>query len=316
MATSRNEVIILIISAAPIIHARTKNVDFRSNLLVVPSHFDSSDVQWVRKYITDSTRYFELANEYGRKVVCSNKNYIITGLSIRIMDLYRLCKKEPQYDRVDGNRVNYAFIGFALDKHTVTEPIDIPYSAYLEQYEKYMDLRWYDSINDSASLLHTKVDYCDLDFPHASNVSNVLNVSEGSHPVAIDSSLVSLEAISAEAIMLAAKCNSFAFCSDLPNATSVVDSQFRIVTSVNAKNINDSIYRSIKDCNSPKITVSSSTSTNKSTSKSTYDLLQGLTTSSQEIAAKKNKYKTLGSIIIAIILVILFVLLLAKKLIF
>ena len=316
MVTSRNKVITMIVSAAPLIHARTKNVDFRSNLLVVPSSFDSIDVQWVRKYITDSTRYFELANEYGRKVVCSNNNYIITGLSIRIGDLYRLCNKEPQYDRVDGNRVNYAFIGFALEKHTVTEPIDIPYSAYLEQFEKYMGLRWNDSINESASLLHTRVEYCNLDFPRAANVSNILNIAPKSHPVAIDSSLASIEAISAEAIMLAAKCDNFAFCSDLPNATSVVDSQFGIVTSANAKSINDSINRSQKSTNSSNITVASTASINKSPARSTYDLLQDLTVSSREKTIKKKTNKLPWAIIITIIVVSLIALLLLKRIIF
>lgn len=306
----------MIISAAPIIHARTKNVDFRSNLLVVPTSFDSFDIQWVRKYITDSTRYFELVNELGRKVVCSNEKHIIVGLSIRIMDLYRLCNREPQYDRVDGNRVNYAFIGFALEKDTVTEPVDISYSNYLEQYEKYMDLRWNDSINSSASLLHTKVDFCGFDFPRAENISNVLNNPEKSIPIAINSDIASIEAISAEAIILAASCDNFAFCSDLPNATSVVDSKFNIVTSTNAKSINDSINRSQKSSNTSKVSGSSPASSNQKTSKSTFDLLQDLTVSSSEKSEKNKMNKSQLIKIITITVISLIVLLLFKKLIF
>ena len=93
--------------AAPIIHARTKDIDFRSGLLTIPEHFNNSDVQWARKYILDSTRYFELAGEDGRWTAFCNEDVVVTGVSIYIENLYKKCNRQPCYAQVDGKRRNY-----------------------------------------------------------------------------------------------------------------------------------------------------------------------------------------------------------------
>lgn len=230
------------ISAAPIIHARTKDVDFRANLLVVPDDFSQQDVQWARKYIADSTRYFELAGNDGRRVVFSNDSFVVSGISIRIGDLYRMCGKQPQYDKVDGNRTNYAFIGLVFRRNQIKNPFDISHCEYLDIFEKYMDLRWSDS-NSPEALLHTKAAYEDITLPKAAQISNVLPMSAGAHPQVVDIKADTLESITAQATMLAAQQPHFAFCSDIPMANCVLEGNFTVVTSPNAKSINESLNK-------------------------------------------------------------------------
>lgn len=230
--------------AAPIIHARTKDVDFRSGLLTIPEHFKDSDVQWARKYILDSTRYFELAGEDGRWVAFCNEDVVVTGVSIYIENLYKKCNMQPCYAQVDGRRKNYAFIGFVIQKSDITEAFDVPYSMLLEQYEKYMKLRWDDSLDDtSKSLSATRAEYQSVNFPTAENVSNVLKLYDRQKKTVLDLGVDSLESILAQLMLIMKdECN-LSFCSDMPNATSVIESQFRIVTSGNAHGIISTIQK-------------------------------------------------------------------------
>ncbi|MDE5696718.1 MAG: hypothetical protein K2I96_04780 [Lachnospiraceae bacterium] len=229
---------------APIIHARTKDVDFRSGLLTIPENFKDSDVQWARKYILDSTRYFELAGEDGRWTAFCNKDVVVTGVSIYIENLYKKCNRRPCYAQVDGRRKNYAFIGFVIQKSDITEAFDVPYSMLLEQYEKYMELRWDDSIDDTSnSLLATRAKYQSVYFPTAEGVSNVLRLYDQQKKTVLDLGVDSLESILARLMLIMKdECN-LSFCSDMPNATSVIESQFQIVTSRNAHGIISTIQK-------------------------------------------------------------------------
>lgn len=230
--------------AAPIIHARTKDVDFRSGLLTIPEHFKSSDVQWARKYILDSTRYFELAGENGRWTAFCNENVVVTGVSIYIENLYKKCNRQPCYAQVDGRRKNYAFIGFVIQKSDITEAFDVPYSMLLEQYEKYMELRWEDSLDDTSnSLSATRAEYQSVNFPTAGDVSNALKLYDRQKKTVLDLGVDSLESILARLMLIMKdECN-LSFCSDMPNATSVIESQFQIVTSKNAYGIINTIQK-------------------------------------------------------------------------
>ena len=232
------------LSAAPIIHARTSEVDFRSDLLVIPANFQPQDVQWARKYILGSTRYFELAGKTGRNVIFSRKDVIVSGLSIRIRDLYQLCGKEPKYHLVDRNRTNYAFIGFVIPTECVTESFDVPYSLYLDVFETYMDLRWNDSVNHPDSFVSTKAPYAPIDFPKAACVSAAIGQS-GLRPWALDADADTLESICAQATMIALQNPGFGFCSDIPMANCVLESSFTVVTSKNARSINETIQKQL-----------------------------------------------------------------------
>lgn len=230
----------MILSAAPIIHARTRDVDFRSNLLVVPEGFGSEQVRWARQYILASTRYFESAGECGRRVVFGNRDLVVTGLSIRIADLYEHCGKAPRYHQVDASkRVNYAFIGFVIPRTCIKEGFDVPESMLLEQFERYMELRWEDALSEPGTLDSTKVPYAQLDFPKAREVSSVLR--PGKIPHAIEEADHNLDSLCAQAALLAAKRPGFAFCSHIPNSKSAAESAFQVVTAKNADSINQGI---------------------------------------------------------------------------
>ena len=230
----------MILSVAPIIHARTMDVDFRSNLLVVPENFGPEQVQWARKFILASTRYFEFSGENGRRVVFGNRDLVVTGLSIRIEDLYKHCGKAPRYHQVDStNRTNFAFIGFVIPGSCVKKGFDVPESMLLEQFERYMALRWEDAVSDQRAFVSTRVPYVQLDFPEAKEISKVLRPSNV--PYAIGETVHDLDSLCAQAALLAAKHPGFAFCSDIPNAKCAVESSFQVMTAKNPAAINQGI---------------------------------------------------------------------------
>lgn len=228
-----------------IIHARTKDVDFRSKLLVVPENFREEEIQWARRYIVDSTRYFELMNEDGRRVVFCNDKYMIHGISIRIGDLYRKCNREPKYSYVDGNRTNYAFIGLVMLKKDLTSAIEIPYSAFLEEYEKYMELRWNDPHHSSKSLENTKAVYLErevFEAERAERIDEAVILSK-EDKVVLPEDPASLNAVIAKVQRLMKEKKNLAFCSNMPNAASIIQSDFSIVTSLKADSIRASMQK-------------------------------------------------------------------------
>lgn len=231
--------------AAPIIHARTKNNDFPSQLLVVPNNFSPNDILWARKYITQSTRYFELAGREGRRLIFCNHSMLVSGISIRIGDLYYLCGKEPHFDKVDGNRVNYAFIGLVIPKTEITKAFDIPYSAFLDQYEKYMGLLWETPYNENG-ISATKSEYTHIEFPDAKSICDIPNLKQDNAKCILDTNYATLDSVCAKVTHIMKNKSKCGFCSDIPNANSVIESDFTIVTSANAQSIIDAIEREEK----------------------------------------------------------------------
>lgn len=226
---------------APIIHARTRDVDFRANLLVAPDWFSPSDTAWCRTYITESTRYFEMVGQRGRRVLFCNEKTVVIGLSIFIQSLYGLCGKEPKYHLVDGNRTNYAFIGFAFPRTAITQPFAIPPSMFLEQFEKYMDLRWQDSGTEKESLVATKAPPMTMDFPVTTSVSSVLKYPLTHEKQVFHSDTVASDKVIAEILSKLRHGWNPAFCSDLPNSTSFLDSHFNIATSIHDVKIREAL---------------------------------------------------------------------------
>lgn len=229
------------IRVSAIIHARTKDVDFRSKLLVVPEDFDDEEIRWARSYIADSTRYFELVSEEGRRVVFCNDKYIVYGISIFIKDLYRKCKKEARYSYVDGNRLNYAFIGLVMLKEDLDAAVHLPYALFLEEYEKFMELRWNDFLNSSKSLENTKAGYQEAEFQKEEQVYNGSLAAEKNKVILPEDSALA-EGIAARAVTMMITKKNLSFCSNMPNTASVMESHFDIVTSPRA----DAILASIK----------------------------------------------------------------------
>lgn len=227
---------------SPLIHARTKNNDFPSSLLVVPKDFSDQDIKWARKYITQSTRYFELSEKIGRRVLFSNQRTVISGLSIRIQDLYTICNRTPKFDKVDGNRTNYAFIGLAIPKSEITYAFDIPYSIFLDHYEKYMEACW-DIPYTEGGLIALKADYVNEILPTAKEVCDIPSITTIKTKCVLDINYASLESMCARITQMMLETDYLGFCSDIPNANSVIESDFSIVTAKHAQSILDALER-------------------------------------------------------------------------
>lgn len=234
------------ISTAPIIHARTQDVDFRSNLLVVPDNFNLHTTAWCRTYITESTRYFETVGKEGRRVLFCSDDTVVIGISIFIQNLYDLSHRAPKYHFVDGSRTNYAFIGFAFPRSEVKGPFEIPYSMFLDQYEKYMDLRWNDSDKSKDSLIATKVPFTHMQFPEAKTISTLLNKVPLDSKVTFSVTDATQDEIIAEILSKLTPGFYPAFCSNLPNPTSFIDSHFNFGTSSQYARINEQILANIE----------------------------------------------------------------------
>lgn len=228
---------------APIVHARTKNNDFPSKLLVVPDNFTNEDISWARKYITQSTRYFELSGKYGRRLIFCNETVIITGISIRIKDLYLACGKPARYEIVDSNRENYAFIGLVIPKEQITEPFDVPYTVFLEQYEKVMDSLW-DVPYCENGITSTISQYTFITLPKTENIcESIPDITSEKTRCVLDNDYASVDSVCAGVTMLMLNKKALGFCSDIPTANTVIESDFSVVTARNAQQIIDTLER-------------------------------------------------------------------------
>ena len=228
---------------APIIHARTKNNDFPSKLLVVPENFTNEDISWARKYITQSTRYFELSGKYGRRLIFCNATVLVTGISIRIKDLYSACGKIARYETVDGNRENYAFIGLVIPKEQIAEAFDVPYTAFLEQYEKVMDSLWEVPFNEGG-ITSTISQYTCITLPKAQNIcDSIPDITNEKTKCVLDIDYAPIDSVCARVTMLMLNQKVLGFCSDIPTANTVIESDFSIVTAKNAQQIIDTLER-------------------------------------------------------------------------
>lgn len=231
--------------AAAIIHGRTKNVDFRAGLLVQPSGFTEQDVKRARKYITDSTRYFELAGPGGRRVVFTVGKYLITGISIKISELYKLSDREAKYTYVDNKRDNFGFIGLAIPIEDITAPFQFPYDILIDQYEKYMELRWEDSEEHPKEAYKPSLsDFEVIEVP-ALELTGAIDFSDlpaGKRCVlALD--VDTPDNIAAVVTYNIKRTPWLSYCSDLPNTTSVRESEFAVVTAQNADGILNALLK-------------------------------------------------------------------------
>ena len=188
------------------------------------------------------------------------------------------------------------------------DPIDIPLYLYLETFEKYMALRWNDA-NVPAALLHTKAKYEMLSFPNTDRVSTLLQAPSGSYPQVINIQSDPIESIVAQARLLAWKHSNFAFCSDIPTATCVIESNFSAVTSANAKSINDVLGQQAET--SKQSHTGSGTPTQNKSGKSEIDILQDISSQHRGHNVKKPSamlvalYAIVGCALLAVVIFLL-----------
>lgn len=234
----------MILNAASIIHGRTKNVDFRSGLLVRPENFSEEDALLARKYITSSTRYFEMAGSGGRRVVFPIGNTVVTGISLCFSELYKKTGRPEQYVEVDNGRTNYGFVGFAIPIRELSSPFELSYDALADEFEKYMSLRWEDEDEDCASRQSAISNYQPMDFWETQTAGDIdFSILDGKHKCVIGSDVDTAEHIAAAVTMAIPVNPTLSFCSDLPNVTSVKESRFVVVTSDNAASIKNSLEK-------------------------------------------------------------------------
>lgn len=230
--------------AAPVIHARTRNNDFPSSLLVIPEDFSSETALWARGHIAASTGWFELTTGTGRRVVFCDKDRIVSGLSIRISDLCQLCGTDGSpYANVNVTRVNYAFIGLAFSKaEAANKSFDLPPSLFLNLYEQYMALRWEEPFAENG-LAPLKAPYTEFEVPAQTETCELPLIQPADPRLVIDA------AVADEAVLVAAvtaqmqTMDEYSFCSNLPSAKSVIESRFRVVTSPHAQAVADSLRK-------------------------------------------------------------------------
>ena len=103
----------------PVVHARTFNLDFKTGkLLVAPDAFTEDDSLLIYNIAKESTRQREMAPIFGRYVIYGNKSYAVVGRTVRFLDLYTACGREPKYCHVDkeNGRTAYGFVGLMIPK--------------------------------------------------------------------------------------------------------------------------------------------------------------------------------------------------------
>ena len=226
--------------ASIIIQARTLENDYPgTGLLVYPDDFSQEKVAWAKEYITNSTRFFELASQKGRRVIFADSTTLVTGVSMLIEELYALCQKEPKYNKVNLTRTNYAFIGFAIPKSEISDAFDVPYTLFLEQYEKWMGKLWNTEYQENG-MFCTKAEYLNVDFPAAKDVFAFPAISSKERTV-VDEKSFELDSVCAGITMAFKKYNDIGFCSNVPNAKSVIESKFVVVSAQDAKEIENAL---------------------------------------------------------------------------
>lgn len=208
------------LNAAPVIHARLKNNDFPSGLLVAPEDFTQEDIRFCRKKITASTGYFEMAGEDGRRVFFCNERYAVIGASITIRRLFEKCGKKPDYVYVDGRRINYGFMGLVIPKSELGAhiAIDFPYQQILNAYEYYMDKLWDITTNFTSA---ERAPYRRLSFEESHmNISSIPGFERGKAAV-IDENEISADELTACLMNQTRHLGEFSFCSGAPNVSFV-----------------------------------------------------------------------------------------------
>lgn len=225
---------------APVIHARTKYVDFRKGLLVLPSDFSDTDAGYVHSLVLDSTRFFELAGTSGRRIVFGNGKFIVSGISIVFQELFKLCNKEPEFNRVDheNGRLAYGFVGIVISvsgKHTL---FDIPNEVFLDIYSKHIQTRWEETTETKDVFDSKRVAYEEINLPGAVSIADLdTQFLNRRGKLLLEDIPEDRDATVAYVLSKALRGERIAFCSDITMPKLIAESGFDIVTCKNASSI-------------------------------------------------------------------------------
>ena len=150
----------------PVVHARTFNLDFKTGkLLVAPDAFTEDDSLLIYNIAKESTRQREMAPIFGRYVIYGNKSYAVVGRTVRFLDLYTACGREPKYCHVDkeNGRTAYGFVGLMIPKETITEPFVFSDNLLLDVYEQCIEDRWNEVAGEINAYETKKMGFIDVE---------------------------------------------------------------------------------------------------------------------------------------------------------
>ena len=157
---------IIKIKVMPVVHARTFNLDFKTGkLLVAPDAFTEDDSLLIYNIAKESTRQREMAPIFGRYVIYGNKSYAVVGRTVRFLDLYTACGREPKYCHVDkeNGRTAYGFVGLMIHKGTITEPFVFSDDLLLNVYEQCIEDLWNEVAGEINAYETKKMGFIDVE---------------------------------------------------------------------------------------------------------------------------------------------------------
>jgi len=94
---------------APLVHSRTYEVDFRSNLIAVPNDFTDSEIEWVRKHILVSFRFatYEQLRDQPRWMAFKSRRHCVVGVTCMAAEV----SADKKMHRDIEGRPLYVFLG-------------------------------------------------------------------------------------------------------------------------------------------------------------------------------------------------------------
>lgn len=230
----------MILKGAPIIHARTFHVDFRSKLLIRPTFFSEVDAEYCYKVVTDSTIFREFSPKEGRVVFYAKGNYIIVGKTAVFSDLFDACCLEPKYERVDSRRgrVAYGFVGAAFKRNDVTVPFVIGDEELLRIYVSQIAHRWDEEYGQDDVLNSRFSDMIDINVEIINgNDKFVPLLRKRTKKIIIDDTSENRNGILTAVYKIAKTGQDIALCTSLQTEKAIRESCFDVVTCENASTI-------------------------------------------------------------------------------
>ena len=149
--------------AAPLIHSRTKFIDFRNQFFARPEDFNTTDVKEIKKYILSSTTSIEeLDKSDCRKLILTNGDNVIFGITAYMTYFNNISNNALEDILVDksGRRGIYLFVGLVVKKCDLNSAIVFPDDRYfVEAIKRYLIPRWEEMSHDEGSLNATLTQY-------------------------------------------------------------------------------------------------------------------------------------------------------------
>ena len=231
----------MILKGAPVIHARTLKVDFRSKLLIRPIFFSEIDADFCYQVAVDSTRFRELAPRNGRIIYYARGDYVVVGKTAVFADLFLSCGLPPKFDHVDteNGRNAYGFVGVAFKREDIKIPFVVDDNEILKIYTTQIAKRWNEELGTNDVFESYLSEIIDI------NVTEITNVSDEFVPllrnkyekIAIDDTTENRNKILFAAYIIVSQGHDISLCTSLFTEKAIRESCFNVVTCENASTV-------------------------------------------------------------------------------